>query len=134
MDPISDLIVRIKAAILRKKETLDLPGSKVKKAIAELLKEEGFLANVEELSKGNKKILRLRLKYARNKFNKITRSAIGEMKRISKPGCRIYKRADDIHRQDSGFSTLIISTSKGMKTDDQVRKERLGGEVLLKIS
>ena len=133
-DSISDMIVRIKAATLRKKDVVDMPGSKVKKAIAHLLKEEGFIVNYEELTKGKKKFLRLRLKYARNEYGRVVGSAIKEMKRISKPGCRVYKPVSEIHRQDVGFAILIVSTSKGLRTDGQARKEKLGGEILIRVA
>ncbi|NQU17344.1 MAG: 30S ribosomal protein S8 [Candidatus Saganbacteria bacterium] len=133
-DPVSDMIVRIKAALLRKQELVDMPGSKFKAAIASVLKEEGFLSNFEELTKGKKKFLRLRFKWGRDEYGKLKYSSIRNIKRVSSPGCRVYKPADKLHRLYSGFGTYVISTSKGLKTDNQARAEKLGGEVLLMVS
>lgn len=133
-DPISDLIVRIKAAILRRKDVVDLPSSKLKKAVLVVLKNEGFIHSFDELAKGKKNVLRIRLKYAKDKYGKICASAITEMKRISSPGCRVYKQADQIHRLSGGFVTAVLSTSSGLKTDSQARMEKIGGEVLFHIS
>lgn len=132
-DPIADMISRIKTGILRKKDILDMPASKIKYAIAQVLKEEGYIFNCEELTKGDKKFLRLRLKFGKDEYGKIKYSAINDIKRVSKPGCRVYKQKAQLHRLYSGFGTIIISTSQGLKTDDQARKEKLGGEVLLKV-
>lgn len=132
-DTIADLIVRLKAAILRRKDIVDLPASKVKFAIASLLKEEGFISNCEEIVRGNKKQLRIRLKYGLDQYGKPKYSAITDIKRVSRPGCRIYRQAGDLNRLMGGFGAYVISTSKGLKTDASARREKLGGEVLLKI-
>ena len=133
-DPISDLIVRIKAAILRRRDTVDLPSSKLKKALVDVLKNEGFIQNYDELTKGKKRVLRIRLRYAKDQYGKIVASAITEMKRISSPGCRVYKHANELNRISGGFVSAILSTSSGLKTDNQARMQKIGGEVLLHVS
>jgi small subunit ribosomal protein S8 len=101
-----------------------LPFSKMKEEVAKILLGEGYLSKVDVFSRGNKKYLRLGLKYAGKK------SVIEDLKRVSKPGRRIYVNAQSLPRVQAGFGTAIISTSKGLLTDEQARQQKLGGEVI----
>ncbi|MFC1496215.1 30S ribosomal protein S8 [Candidatus Margulisiibacteriota bacterium] len=132
-DPIADLIVQIKQALLRRKDIVDIPSSKVKSSIARILQEEGYIKSCEVLTRGNKKILRLRLKYGLDEYGKIKHYCINQIKRVSRPGCRIYKKYNEIFRLNGGFGTAIISTSNGLVTDKTARAKKLGGEVLLNV-
>ncbi|MCP4337131.1 MAG: 30S ribosomal protein S8 [Mycoplasma sp.] len=123
-DPIADMLVRIKNANQRKHKDVTMPHSKVKAEIANILKTEGFIVNFKvEGESINKKIV-INLKY------KGTQRAITGVKRISKPGLRVYTSKQDLPKVLSGFGTAIISTSKGMLTDREARKAGMGGEVI----
>jgi len=124
MDAIGDMLARIKNALRVRKEFVDLPFSKMKEEVAKILLGEGYLSKVDVFSRGNKKYLRLGLKYAGKK------SVIEDLKRVSKPGRRIYVNAQSLPRIQAGFGTAIISTSKGLLTDEQARQQKLGGEVI----
>lgn len=126
-DPIADMLTRIRNANSQRHSTVDIPYSKVKKAIAEILVEEGFVASLEELQDGIKKTIRLTLKYE----NK-TRILQG-LKRISRPGLRIYANNEELPRVLNGLGIAVISTSKGIMADKKARKENIGGEVLAYI-
>lgn len=126
-DPIADMLTRIRNANNQRHDTVDIPYSKVKKAISDILVEEGFVKSQEVLQDGNKKTIRLTLKYE----NK-TRVLQG-LKRISKPGLRIYANAEELPRVLNGLGIAIISTSKGIMADKKARKENIGGEVLAYI-
>lgn len=126
IDPIADMIVRIKNANQRKFKFVVIPHSKIKVKFLEILEKEGFITNFEikEVSKSKKEII-VNLKY------KIANtSVITDMKRISKPGLKVYVNVDSIPKVLSGFGIAILSTSKGMMTDKEARKENVGGEVL----
>jgi small subunit ribosomal protein S8 len=127
-DSIGDMLTRIRNASKVGNETVDIPASRMKSAIAQILKDEGFIAKIESLTKRNKKIIRLTLKYGLKK-----KGIISQIKRISTPGKRIYVRKDKLPRIRSGFGTAIISTSKGIVTDSEARKLGLGGEVICYI-
>lgn len=124
-DPIADMLTRIRNAAGAKHETVDIPASKMKKAIAEILLEEGYIKNFQTMEDGTQGVIRITLKYLSNK-----EKAIQGLRRVSKPGLRVYAGADELPRVLKGLGIAIISTSKGVMTDKQARKENVGGEVL----
>lgn len=124
-DPIADMLARIKNANIVKHESVDVPASNIKRAIGSLLLEEGFIKNMEELMDGSVPVIRLTMKYGQNKDRVIT-----GIKRISKPGLRVYVGKEDIPKVLGGLGIAILSTNKGIMTDKQARREGLGGEVL----
>ncbi|WP_280131253.1 30S ribosomal protein S8 [Mycoplasmopsis bovis] len=126
-DPISDMIVRIKNAYQRKFKTVLIPYSNKKAKILEILLNEGYIASFITKGEGKDKALEVSLKYKGNQ------SAIIDFKRISKPGLRVYASANNLPSVLSGYGTAIISTSKGVMTEKQARKENVGGEVLAYI-
>lgn len=127
-DPIADMLTRIRNANLVGHEKVEIPGSNIKKAIAEILKKEGFIRDAEFISDEKQGVIRLFLKYGKGQERVIT-----GLKRISKPGLRVYAGHDGIPRVLGGLGTAIISTSRGIMTDKDARKERIGGEVLCYI-
>lgn len=124
-DPIADMITRIRNANVVRHETVDIPASNIKRSIANIMLEEGFVKNVEELMDGSVPVIRVTMKYGQNKERVIT-----GLKRISKPGLRVYVGKEDIPKVLGGLGIAILSTSKGIVTDKQARREGLGGEVL----
>ncbi len=126
-DPITDLIIRIKNALERKKDFTDIPSSKLKVEIARALKEEGYIANYNLIEDNKQGILRVFLKYTSDG------SVIRDMKRISRPGKRAYVNSGSIPRVIEGLGRALISTSRGVMTDKECRKNRLGGEVILYV-
>ena len=126
-DPISDMLTRIRNANAQRHDTVDIPYSKVKNAIADILVSEGFVKSSDILQDGADKTIRLTLKYEGK-----TRVLQG-LKRISKPGLRIYANVEELPRVLNGLGIAIISTSKGIITDKQARKENVAGEVLAYI-
>ena len=124
-DPIADMLTRIRNANNAKFKTVDVPASKMKKAIADVLLEEGYIKSFEEIDDGIQGILRISLKYD-EKGNKV----IAGLRRISKPGLRIYAGKDELPRVLNGLGTALISTSKGIMTDKKARELGAGGEVL----
>ena len=125
-DPIADMLTRIRNANTAKHDTVDVPSSKMKNAIAEILFNEGYIAKYEIIEDGNFKTIRVTLKYGADKNEKI----ITGIKRISKPGLRVYANTEDIPKVLGGLGTAIISTNKGVVTDKEARKLGVGGEVL----
>ena len=125
-DPIADMLTRIRNANTAKHDTVDIPASKMKLAIAEILFNEGYIKKFEVVEDGNFKTIRVTLKYGKDKNEKI----ITGIKRISKPGLRMYAPADELPRVLKGLGIAIISTSKGIMTDKEARKQHVGGEVL----
>lgn len=125
-DPISDMLTRIKNAYMAGKQDLLVPASKIKLSIAKLLKESGYLKSVEEIG-DKKKELKITLSYKDNK------PAMENIKRVSKPGRRIYKSSKEIPNVLSGYGTVILSTSKGIMTSKQARKENVGGEIICEV-
>lgn len=123
-DPISDMIVRIKNANQRKMKSVNIPFSTKKARILDILLNEGFINSVEVAGQGKDKHFEVALKYKGNM------RAIVDIKRISKPGLRVYAQASNLPTVLSGYGVAIISTSKGIMTDRQARKENVGGEVL----
>lgn len=124
-DPIADMLTRIRNANSVYHDKVEIPASKIKQAIAGLLKAEGFIKDFEIIKDDKQGILRASLKYGPNREKVIT-----GIKRISKPGLRVYARKDQMPRVLGGLGVAIISTSKGIMTDKQARREGLGGEVL----
>ncbi|NPV30134.1 MAG: 30S ribosomal protein S8 [Firmicutes bacterium] len=124
-DPIADFLTRIRNANQVHRDRVEVPASKMKKALAEILKNEGFIRNYEYIDDGKQGILRLYLKYGPNRERVIT-----GLKRISKPGLRVYVKKDEIPRVLGGLGVAVISTPKGLMTDKQARQEGLGGEVI----
>ena len=125
-DPIADMLTRIRNANTAKHDTVDVPASKMKQAIADILLSEGYVKAVDVIEEGNVKTLRITLKYGADKNEKV----ITGLKRISKPGLRVYASKEDLPKVLGGMGTAIISTNKGVLTDKEARKENVGGEVL----
>ena len=125
-DPIADMLTRIRNANTAKHDTVDVPASKIKVAIADILVKEGYVAKYDIVEDGNFKNIRITLKYGADKNEKI----ITGLKRISKPGLRIYAGKDELPRVLGGLGTAIISTNQGVITDKEARKLGVGGEVL----
>ena len=127
MDPISDMLTSIKNALAVRHPTVSVPLSNLKYEVAKILEKGGFVAKVEKKGKKAKKAIEITLKYD----GKV--SAISGLKRISKSGQRIYKRAEELKPVRGGYGIAIISTSKGLMTDKEARKQKLGGEVICEI-
>ena len=125
-DPIADMLTRIRNANTAKHDTVDVPSSKMKLAIADILVKEGFIKKYDVVEDGNFKTIRITLKYGKDKNEKI----ISGIKRISKPGLRIYANKDDMPKVLGGLGVAIISTNQGVITDKQARELGVGGEVL----
>ena len=124
-DVIADMLTRIRNANDAKHATVDIPASKMKKAIAEILVKEGYVKSYETIEDGKQGVIRITLKYQGNK-QKVLRG----IRRVSKPGLRIYASCEEMPRVMNGLGIAIVSTSKGIMTDKQARKENVGGEVL----
>ena len=125
-DPIADMLTRIRNANTAKHDTVDVPSSKMKLAIADILVKEGFIKKYDVVEDGNFKTIRITLKYGKDKNEKI----ISGIKRISKPGLRIYENKEDMPKVLGGLGVAIISTNQGVITDKQARELGVGGEVL----
>ncbi|MEI3340211.1 MAG: 30S ribosomal protein S8 [Eubacterium sp.] len=125
-DPIADMLTRIRNANTAKHDTVDIPSSKMKKAIAEILYNEGYIAKYDIIEEGSYDTIRVTLKYGADKNEKI----ITGIKRISKPGLRVYAGKNDIPKVLGGLGTAILSTNQGVITDKEARKLQVGGEVL----
>ena len=125
-DPIADMLTRIRNANTAKHDTVDVPASKMKLAIAQILLDEGYIKSFDVLEDGTFKTIHITLKYGADKNEKI----ITGLKRISKPGLRIYTSCEDMPKVMKGIGTAIVSTPKGVMTDKKARKENVGGEVL----
>lgn len=128
-DPIADMLTRIRNANTAKHDTVDVPASKMKIAIANILVDEGFIAKYDLIDEGNFKTMRITLKYGATKNDKI----ISGIKRISKPGLRIYANKEELPKVLGGLGIAIISTNQGVITDKEARKLGVGGEVLAYI-
>lgn len=124
-DPIADMLTRIRNANNARHATVDIPASKMKKAIADILVEEGYVKSAELLEDSVQGTIRITLKYAENKQKVLT-----GLKRVSKPGLRSYASKDELPRVLKGLGIAIISTSKGIMTDKEARRQNVGGEVL----
>ena len=124
-DTIADMLTRIRNANSAKHETVDIPASNVKKAIAKILLDEGYVSDVQIIEDGKQGMIHITLKYGKNKSQVIT-----GLRRVSKPGLRIYSNVEDMPKVMKGLGVAIVSTSKGIMTDKEARKANLGGEVL----
>jgi small subunit ribosomal protein S8 len=127
-DPIADLLARIRNGILSRKSVIDIPASNVKRAIVEILQKEGFVNSVTESKDGPQGVISLTLRWDGQH-----RSAISGLRRVSTPGQRRYVGADSLPKVRGGLGTAIVSTSKGIMTDRQARKENVGGEVICEV-
>lgn len=126
-DPIADMLTRIRNALTAKHADVKIPTSKVKSAIADILLEEGYIASVEKVDEGVNSYLNITLKYGAGK------SVINGLKRVSKPGLRVYANCEELPKVLGGLGIAIISTSKGIMTDKQARIANVGGEVMAYI-
>ena len=124
-DPIADMLTRIRNASNAKHETVDVPASNMKKAIAQILLDEGYIKNFQIVDDGTQGTIRIALRYVNGK-----EKAIAGLRRVSKPGLRVYAGADELPRVLRGLGIAIISTSKGIMTDKNARANKVGGEVL----
>ncbi len=127
-DPIADMLTRIRNANMVRHEKLEVPASNLKKEIADILKREGFIRDYEYVSDDKQGVLRVFLKYGPNNERVIT-----GLKRISKPGLRVYAKADELPKVLNGLGVAVVSTSKGVLTDKEAREQAVGGEVLAYI-
>ena len=124
-DPIADMLTRIRNANSAKHEIVDIPASNMKKAIAQILLDEGYIASYKIIEDDKQGVIRVTLKYGENKSQVIT-----GLRRVSKPGLRIYSSVEDMPKVMKGLGIAIVSTSKGIMTDREARKQNVGGEVL----
>ena len=124
-DPVADMLTRIRNASSAKHETVDVPASNLKKAIAQILLDEGYIKSFELVDNGNQGVIRITLKYLAKKA-----PVLSGLKRVSKPGLRIYAGAEELPRVLKGLGIAIVSTSKGVMTDKKARELHIGGEVL----
>ena len=127
-DPIADMLTRIRNALVAKHETVSVPASNMLKAIANIMLDEGYIKSVEVIDDGLQGELKITLKYTADK-----KSIISGLKRISKPGLRMYAKTEELPKVLGGLGIAIVSTSKGVMTDKQARKNAVGGEVLCYI-
>ena len=127
-DPIADFLTRIRNGNMRKFDVVEAPASKIKRQIAEILKAEGYVKDVEYVEDNKQGVIRVFLKYGKNGEKVIT-----NLKRISKPGLRVYVKSDDVPKVLNGLGTAIISTSTGVVTDKVARQRNVGGEVIAYI-
>ncbi len=125
-DPIADMLTRIRNASNAKHDTVDVPASNMKKAIAQILLDEGYIKNFQTINDGTQGVIRITLKYIQPGKEK----AISGLRRVSKPGLRVYAGADELPRVLRGLGIAIVSTSKGIMTDKKAREAHVGGEVL----
>lgn len=123
-DPIADLLTRIRNASTAKHSTVDIPASNIKKGIVQILQDEGYIKGFQVIEDNKQGVIRVTLKYVDNT------SAIQGLRRVSKPGLRIYSNSEDMPKVMRGLGTAIVSTSKGVMTDKDARKQNVGGEVL----
>ena len=124
-DPIADMLTRIRNANTAGHDTVEIPASKMKKSIAQILKDEGFINDFEVIEDGKQGIIKVTMKYAANK-----EKVISGIKKISKPGLKVYAKAEDVPRVLGGLGIAIVSTSKGILSDKKARELGVGGEVI----
>ncbi len=125
-DPIADMLTRIRNANTAGHDTVDIPSSKMKRAIVEILLDEGYIEKYEMIPDGNFEAIRITLKYGKDKNERV----ITGLRRISKPGLRVYANKDEVPKVLGGLGTVILSTNQGVMTDKEARKQQIGGEVL----
>lgn len=124
-DPIADFLTRIRNGNMRKFDVVEAPASKIKRQIAEILKAEGYVKDVEYVEDNKQGVIRVFLKYGKNGEKVIT-----NLKRVSKPGLRVYKKREDLPKVLNGLGIAILSTSEGLLTDKEARQKNVGGEVI----
>lgn len=127
-DPIADLLTRIRNASMAKHESVEIPNSNLKAHVAENLQKEGFINGFEQIEDSKQGVLKITLKYDQNNNGVIT-----GLKRVSKPGCRVYVQSKKIPKVMSGLGVAILSTSNGVMTDKEARQQGVGGEVLCEV-
>ena len=127
-DPISDLLTRIRNAVMVSKGNIEIPHSKFKFQLTSLLKDEGYVSDVKITGEGTKKIINIELKYSEDGA-----SVISGMNRLSKPGNRVYSSFDKLPRNNGGLGTVVVSTSRGLLSDSEARKRKLGGELICEV-
>jgi small subunit ribosomal protein S8 len=127
-DPIADMLTRMRNALAAKHQKVDIPLSKMKLEIARILKGEGFINTYKVIGEGAHRSIRIYLRYGPN-----GEDVISHLERISKPGCRVYVKSDRIPKVLGGLGICILSTSRGLMTDAQARRARIGGELLCKV-
>lgn len=130
-DMISNMIISIRNAILRKNKTVDIPATTTTRSIAKILLQEGFIDGLRERQENGRRLLLLTLHYERRNKNKITTT---NLRRISKPGLRVYSNHQDIPKVLGGIGIVILSTSKGFMVDREARQQKIGGEVICYVS
>lgn len=127
-DPIADFLTRVRNALLAKHETMEVPASKLKWRVAEILKAEGYIADAQLVGEGRHRVIRIGLKYDPGEV-----SVIQSLRRVSKPGRRVYVTADQLPRVLNGLGVAIISTSRGVMSDRECRRMNVGGEVMCQV-
>ncbi len=127
-DPIADMLTRIRNANIATKAQVDVPASKLKEEVAKILVSEGYMDGYEVVGEGVHKALRLKLRYAPDRT-----PALRDLQRVSKPGLRVYRKADELPRVQGGLGVAIVSTSQGLLPDREARRRRLGGEILCEV-
>ena len=127
-DPISDLLTRIRNAVMVSKSNIEIPHSNFKFELASLLKNEGYVSDVKISGDGTKKLIDIELKYSDEGT-----SVISGMNRLSKPGNRVYSSFDKLPRNNGGLGTVVVSTSRGLLSDSEARKRKLGGELICEV-
>jgi small subunit ribosomal protein S8 len=127
-DPVADFLTRIRNSIRARHQKLDVPASKLKAEIARILKEEGYIANYKATEEDGHKVIRVYLKYTAT-----NEAVIRDLKRVSRPGCRVYVGRDEIRRVQGGLGISILTTPKGVMTGRQARRESVGGEILCEV-
>ena len=127
-DPIADMLTRVRNAVQARHATVDIPFSKMKLAITKIMQDEGYIAGFEIMQQGNRKTLRLQLKYDADR-----RPIVTGLRRVSRPGLRVYTGMHDIPRVMGGMGTVVVSTNRGIMTGREARRRHLGGELLAEI-
>ncbi len=127
-DPLADMLTRIRNARMVKFESLEMPNSKLRKGVVEILKNEGYISDYQIIKESGQDVLKVTLKYDQNR-----NPVISGLKRVSKPGCRVYVKSDKIPKVMSGLGIAIISTSSGILTDREARQKGVGGELLCTV-
>lgn len=127
-DPISDLLTRLRNASAVKKQIVEVPASKIKYSIAKILENQGYVSGVEQYQDGVRAMMRITLKYGDHRMPAIT-----DIRRVSKPGLRIYRKAEELRTVRSGYGISIVSTPNGLMTGSEAKKRRLGGEVICEV-
>ncbi|MBL8293092.1 MAG: 30S ribosomal protein S8 [Bryobacterales bacterium] len=127
-DPIADMLTRVRNALQARHPKVDVPSSKLKMEIARILKEEGYVLNFKLVEEGSQKIIRIYLKYT-----PANQPVISRIERVSRPGCRIYSNGKEVPRVLGGLGINIVTTSKGVMTGAQARKDGVGGEILCQL-